>query len=167
MKAYTVEYPVLEDRTRESIDFKWEALNLLMINLEEETTMRQADIFRQEKNGQSFPALPEIRLNLYLLFVANRSDYKTSMNHLSLVIRYFQSRRVFDHKNTPALPEEVEKLTVELITLPFAQQNEVWNALRTSYKPSILYKVRMVVFSQDEPLQRLPEVEDLSITTTE
>ena len=136
----------------ESVDFEKSALNFLMINLEEENTLRQADIFLHKKNGHAFPAAPEIRLNLYLLFVANMSDYPTSMDLLSRVIRFFQARRVFDHHNTPQLPAEIEKLSVELITLPFAQQNEVWNALRTSYKPSLLYKVRMVVFSPEEPV---------------
>lgn len=162
-----VKFPKFNDGGRESIDFENEALNLLLVNLEEETTMRQGNAFRQEKNGHSFPALPEIRLNLYLLFVANRSDYLTSMHQLSLVIRYFQARRVFDHNNAPALPEDIEKLTVELITLPFAEQNEVWNALRTSYKPSLLYKVRMLVFNQDEPLQPEPGVGELTIKATE
>ncbi len=136
----------------ESVDFEKSALNFLMINLEEENTLRQADIFLHKKNGNTFPAPPEIRLNLYLLFVANMADYPTSMDLLSRVIRFFQARRVFDHNNTPQLPAEIEKLSAELITLPFAQQNEVWNALRTSYKPSLLYKVRMVVFSPEEPV---------------
>ncbi|MEM7266516.1 MAG: Pvc16 family protein, partial [Pseudomonadota bacterium] len=51
-----------------------------------------------------------------------------------------------------------EKLTVELVTLPFAQQNEIWNALRTTYRSSLLYKVRMVVFEQEEPVQKIPSI---------
>jgi len=30
--------------------------------------------------------------------------------------------------------------------LPFSEQNEMWNALRTIYHPSVLYKVKMIVF---------------------
>lgn len=162
-----VEFPDSTDGTRESIDFKNDALYLLMVNLEEENTMRRPDGFRHEKNGRSFAAPPEIRLNLYLLFVANRSKYLASMHQLSLVIRYFQARRVFNHDNAPALPKEVEKLTMELVTLPFAQQNEVWNALRTSYKPSVLYKVRMLVFQPEEPPAVAPDVQAITIKSTE
>ena len=136
----------------ESIDFVKTAINLMMVNLEEENTLRQADMFRHEKNGNPYQGLPEVRLNLYLLFVTNLTDYPTNMDMLSRVIRFFQARRVFDQRNSPNLSDEIEKLTVELVTLPFAQQNEVWNALRTSYKPSLLYKVRMVVFSPAPPV---------------
>ena len=163
----TVEFPKSNEGNRESIDFVPDALNLLMVNLEEENTMRQSDAFRQEKNGRAFAAMPEIRLNLYLLFVADRSDYLACMHQLSLVSRHFQARRVFTHNSAPSLPQDIEKLTVELITLPFAQQNEVWNALRTSYKPSLLYKVRMLAFSQDEPLQPPQPIQGITIQTTE
>lgn len=136
----------------ESIKFVKTGLNFMMVNLEEENTLRQADLFRHEKNGNPYSGLPEIRLNLYLLFIANMTDYKASMGLLSDVIRFFLTRRVFDHNNSPELPGEIEKLTAELVTLPFAQQNDVWNALRTFYKPSLLYKVRMVVFSPEPPV---------------
>lgn len=159
----TVEYPSTLSGS-ESIDFIKTALNLLMINLEEENTLRQADVFRHEKNGKPFHGLPEIRLNLYLLFVANMADYPTSLDLLSRVIRFFQARRVFDRSNTPQLPAEIEKLTAELITLPFAEQNEVWNALRTSYKPSLLYKVRMVVFEPEAPVVPPGEITEIDTT---
>ena len=140
---------------RESIDFSGDGLNMMIVNIEEENSVRKADLFKQSNDGRSFPALPEIRLNLYLLFVADLAKYETSIDLLSLVIRYFQARRLFTKENSPRLAldyPDIERLTVELITLPFAQQNEVWNALRTSYKPSVLYKIRMIVFTQDDPL---------------
>lgn len=56
---------------------------------------------------------------------------------------------------------------MELVTLPFAQQNEVWNALRTSYKPSVLYKVRMLVFQPEEPPLAAPNIQAITIETTE
>ncbi len=145
-----VVFPKMEG---ESIEFHSTKLNMLIVNLEEESTARQADVFRHKKDGVVFSGPPEIRLNLYILFVAVYKSYTTngSLQKLSRVIRFFQARRVFDTRNTPQLPAGIEKLTAELLALPFAEQNEVWNALRTSYKPSLLYKVRMVVFSPEPP----------------
>jgi hypothetical protein len=40
---------------------------------------------------------------------------------------------------------------MELVTLPFAAQNEIWNGLKTGYEPSALYKVKMVIFEDEEP----------------
>lgn len=158
-----IEFPSSKDGTRESIDFVNEALNIMMVNLEEEKTLRQADLFQHQKDGKGFKALPEIRLNMYLLFVANRSNYLTSMDMLSMVFRFFLTKRVFDKSNTPRLSNEIQRLTIELVTLPFAEQNEVWNALRTSYKPSVLYKVRMIVFSPDAPLEQQPNIQEIKI----
>lgn len=158
-----VAFPKYGEGSRESINFQNDGLNLMIVNLEEENILRQSDMFVQKRNDISFPVFPEIRLNLYLLFVADLNNYLTSVNMLSLVIRYFQAKRIFDHTNSPGLPSELEKLTMELITQPFAQQNDIWNALRTAYKPSLLYKVRMVVFQEDEPFQKSPNIQQLNI----
>ena len=138
--------------SNESINFADQGINVLMVNLEEENTLRKADMFTLEKSGKNYPAFPEIRLNIHLLFVANLSDYVTSLDMLSLVIQYFQSRRIFEPENSPNLPDGIDKLTIELVTMPYAQQDEVWNALRTAYKPSVLYKVRMLVYQQTPSL---------------
>ena len=63
-----------------------------------------------------------------------------------MVIRFFQQNRALDHDNTPALSPLIDKLVLELVTLPLSEQNEIWSALRVSYHPSVLFRVRMVVF---------------------
>jgi hypothetical protein len=158
--AIKVGFPSYEEN-RESINFTGDGINLMIVNIEEENTLRRSDAFQHESKGRSIPALPEIRLNLYLLFVADLAQYEFSMDLLSLVVRYFQARRVFTPANSPGLAAypDIEKLTAELITLPFAQQNEVWNALRTSYKPSLLYKMRMIVYTHEDNLVDFPTVQ--------
>ena len=65
------------------------------------------------------------------------------------VLQFFQSYRVFDQDSAPGLSDKIEKLTVELLTLPFSEQNHLWGVLRAAYHPSLLYKLRMVVFSDE------------------
>jgi hypothetical protein len=101
-------------------------------------------------------------LNLYVLFVARFKEYQDALYNLSRIIRYFQSHRLFNAQNAPALPEGIDQLVLELTTLPFAEQNEVWNALRTTYHPSLLYKVKMVVF-QEEEVMALPATQEMVI----
>ncbi|PON18283.1 hypothetical protein C2W62_08665 [Candidatus Entotheonella serta] len=72
---------------------------------------------------------------------------------ISHIIQFFQKHRLITPQSNPRLSDEIEQLVMELTTLPFAEQNEVWNALRTSYRPSVLYKVKMVVFHDDEPVE--------------
>ena len=63
---------------------------------------------------------PPIHLNLYVLFVARFKDYLQSLRYLSLVLRFFQKHRVLDHESAPTLSDRIEKLTMELLTLPLA-----------------------------------------------
>ncbi|VAX26463.1 hypothetical protein MNBD_NITROSPIRAE01-2133 [hydrothermal vent metagenome] len=73
------------------------------------------------------------------------------LNTLSQIIQYLQKNRVLSHHNAPELSATIERLIMELTTLPFSEQNEIWNALRTTYHPSVLYKVKMVVMRDESP----------------
>jgi hypothetical protein len=142
--------------TVEALTFKSGVVSVLLINMEEEATLRAPDLYRRTAAGGAQQIVqPAIRLNLYVLFVARYAKYEQSLAALAHIIRYFQQHRVFAHGDAPELSEQIERLTVELITLPFAQQNEVWSALRVAYQPSALYKVKMIVF-QDEAAEALP-----------
>ena len=89
--------------------------------------------------------------DLFVLVVARfPEDYRLSLHHLSRVVGYFQSHRVFNRENSPDLHERIPQVMMELVTPSFAEQNEIWGALRVSYQPSALYRVRMVVFADEE-----------------
>ncbi|MEC4678457.1 MAG: DUF4255 domain-containing protein [Nitrospirota bacterium] len=138
------------------IVFKLGAVSVLLLNVEEENTLRPADPYRAvADDGTIFKVQPEIRMNLYVLFVARYKQYEQGLSTLSNIIQYLQKNRVLNHHNAPELSETIEKLIMELTTLPFAQQNEIWNALRTTYHPSVLYKVKMVTIQDDSPIQSI------------
>jgi len=129
------------------ITFKLGAVSTLLINVEEDNTLRPADPFTVvSADGTHHKAKPEIRMNLYVLFVARFKQYEQGLNYLSQIIQHFQTHRVLDQHNAPEISDRIEQLNMELITLPFSEQNEMWNALRTTYHPSVLYKVKMIVF---------------------
>ena len=148
------------------IAFKLGAVSALLINIEEENTLRAADPYAAvSASGAPLKVSPEVRMNLYVLFVARFRQYELGLRYLSDIIQHFQGHRVFDHHNAPRLSEKVEKLIMELVTLPFSEQNELWNALRTTYHPSVLYKVKMVVF-QDQDVRRTVEVKEKATSTS-
>lgn len=167
--GWSPEQPV-EDRVvlpdgevMDPISFKLGAVTALVINLEEETTLRPADRYRRTRaDGRVVEVQPEIRMALYVLFVARFKKYDEGLRYLSLVIQYFQGHRRLDHENAPGLDPTIDKLVIELVTLPFSEQNEVWNALRTTYHPSVLYKVNLVVF-RDEEEEAAPEIAEVRL----
>ena len=150
----------IKDQNSESITFKQGAVTILLINLEEENTLRPPNQYAQiSPNGERQNINPEIRLVLYVLFVAHFKEYDESLECLSRIIRYFQKNRVMTQGKFPELSENIDKLVFELITLPFSEQNEVWSALRAAYHPSVIYKVRMVVFHDEDTGSAAPAQE--------
>lgn len=158
---------LVDGEKMDPIAFKLGAVSVLLINVEEENTLRQADQYAAPSaDGSLSKVQPEIHLNLFVLFVARFKQYDQGLNYLSLIIQHFQSHRVFNRHNAPALSEGIEKLVLELVTLPFAEQNEIWNALRTTYHPSVMYKVKMIVF-RDQDTVSMPEVEETILRTSQ
>ena len=136
----------------EAVTFPANAVSLILVRLEEDPTHRRPDQYLQvTPDGVRKRSEPDIRLNMFVLVVARfPEDYRLSLHHLSRVVGYFQNHRVFNRENSPELHERIPQLMMELVTLSFAEQNEIWSALRVSYQPSALYRVRMVVFSDEE-----------------
>jgi len=150
----------IEDDKMDPISFKVGAVSALLINIEEEKKLRPPNRYsRTATNGDPQRVQPEIHLNLYVLFAVRFNQYEQGLSYLSLIIRYFQNHRVFNHQNSPDLSDDIEQLVMELITMPLSEQNDLWNALRTTYHPSVLYKVQMVVV-RDEEAVATPPVKD-------
>jgi hypothetical protein len=127
------------------LNFKLGAVTELLINVEEERILRPADLYaRRSEDGTPQRGQPDLRLTLYVLFVARFKQYDTAWQHLSKIIEHLQSVRLFEAETTPELPAGVERLVLELVTLRFAEQNEIWGALRTTHHPSVLYRVKLL-----------------------
>ena len=130
------------------LTFRLGAISLLLVNLEEEKTLRSPDRYqRPRKGGVAQPVQPEIHLNLYVLFVAHFKQYDETLRYLTRIIQYFQLHPLFEPGTEAALSEQLAQLSLELITLPFAEQNELWSALKVAYHPSVMYKVKMALFA--------------------
>jgi hypothetical protein len=153
----------VDSKKLDSIDFKMDHVTALLVNIEQERTLRAPDAFaRPGADGTVQRVHPAIRLNLYVLFVVRFSRYELGLGYLSKVIRYFHVNPLFDHLNAPDLDDDIERLVVELITMPLPQQNELWGSLRTTYQPSVLYKVGLIVY-QEEAATILEPVRELDL----
>jgi hypothetical protein len=142
---------LVDGEKSDPVEFRLNAITLLLLNIEQETSQRSADPYLRTPGETNLRKLqPEIRLNLYVLFVARFKVYEQGLNQLSLVIRFLLTHRALDHANTPGLSPQIDKLVLELVTMPLSEQNEIWSALRASYQPSVLFRVRMVVFRDAE-----------------
>jgi hypothetical protein len=151
----------IDGEQMDPLNFKLGAVTQLLINVEEERILRPADLYaRRSAEGHPQRGMPDLRLTLYLLFVARFKQYDTAWQHLSKIIEHFQSVRLFEAETTPELPAGVEKLVLELVTLRFAEQNEIWGALRTTHHPSVLYRVKLLRL-RDAQISDSPEIGEI------
>ena len=125
-----------------------DSLGLSLVNIEEERVTKSQQNFGRSTDGRIVHMNPEIKLNLFVLIVANFSNYRTGLEFLSAAIRFFQSKSVFTPADTPALDVAIQKLIVEMMTMSFEQQNHMWGSLGAKYLPSVMYKVRMLTIQE-------------------
>ena len=124
-----------------------------LINVQEERITKAQGYQLDTINGQQVKLNPEIKLNLFILFTANFKNYNESLKFLSHLISFFQSKNVFDPKNSPALHVSIEKLIADLHTISFEQQNNLWGSLGAKYMPSVVFKVRLIVVQERKALK--------------
>lgn len=126
---------------------------LTLATIEEEKIGKVQSPQLKTVNGKGVRVSPEINVNLYLLVIANRSNYEESLKFLSHIITFFQGKNVFDKQNSPDLDTEIRKLIIDLHTVSFEQLNNVWGAMGAKYMPSALYKIRMLTVQSNRILE--------------
>jgi hypothetical protein len=131
-----------------------------LVNVEEER-IGKAQVPLAPPVNSGFPVRnPEIRLNLSVMFTAvggdgtpldpeSDSQYETCIQMLSFVIQFFQYRHYFTTENSPTLPSAIENLVVELYPITLENQNYLWASLGAKYRPSVVYKVRLITIFED------------------
>lgn len=139
-------------------------ISVMVVNFEEETQLRSADRYSLAAHGQKYPAFPALRLMAHLLFAAKPSspaNYENALEQLANVMKFFQANPVFSPGQYPLMYDKGlgdQKLTVEMLPLTYAQQNEIWSALKSAYLPCVCYRVKMIVY-QEEPASMAGEIE--------
>ncbi len=100
--------------------------------------------------GDLYPlASPPLHLDVYFLLAANfRPDnYSEGVGMMSRIISYFQEKPVFTRADAPTLPDEMERLAVEFVSLDFNQANNVATLAGLKRFPFLVYRIRRVPFA--------------------
>lgn len=152
--SHQVDFTHLTANNGEGKDFN---LGMSLVNLEEERKIKDQKFYREDATGKQIKVNPQIKLNMYVLFTAKLEDhYDQALEYLGLIVQFFQANTYFNTKTHPGLDPGVEKLIVDLYTLSFEQQNNLWGSLSTRYLPSVLYKVRLVAVQDISSIESMP-----------
>ena len=128
-------------------------LTMTLVNIEEETMMKNQNLYRETPHGTIARTAPKVMVNLYLLITSNFGDdefaYRESLKFISYVISFFQSHSVFVPSAYPELDGQIDKLTTELYSLSFEQQNNLWGSLGAKLMASVMYKIKLLAIYDD------------------
>jgi len=128
---------------------------LSLLHSEEETTLK--NIRNREIEGTKVVYKNnKVHLNLYIMFCANRNDYKESLKSISKIVEFFQSKRIFTQANT-SFDRDLDgmdqvgnfKFNVDLFTPSFEEMNFIWGTLGGKQYPSIIYKISLLEVERD------------------
>jgi hypothetical protein len=149
-------------------------ITLMLAGLEEEKREGKRPYFRPTDDKQFLRLQPPVELDLFLLFVAYKTDYPTALRDLSDVISFFQANPVFDEQKYPALnaavsePDKkpwqlIERLSFFLYNMSFEQMNNLWAMLGSKYMPSIVYKMKMLTVFETKAKEKAPAIIEMNI----
>ena len=156
----------LDGTNFDPIQFPLDFITPIIVNIREERTLRQSDYYQPRiVNGLQTARTPDINIQLIVLFVSRFRQYDQGLMFLSMIIRFFQANKMIDRFAAPELSEEIDRLHIEMLTMPVSEQNDIWNALRVSYLPSVAFRVGMFTYTDNDSLTDLNEMADIQINT--
>ena len=134
------------------------SIGLSVVNVEEERVVRSQAPDRVLLDGNLVSVQPGLRINLQLLFASRHNNYEHALRYLSYVLMFFQAHPSFTPEEYPALDPDLRKLSLELLNYGPEQLNQLWTYLGAKYLPSVVYRMRMAVLQDTEPMDVGPPV---------
>ena len=124
---------------------------LSIIHIEQETNKQFYSKDVPTRTGNYINAPVSERYNIYLLVVPNFDDYNEGLKFLNASIQFFQANGLLDASSSSNIPEGLQRLEFELEkSEDYMQMQNLWTALGAKYKPSVIYKMRLITIHSDQ-----------------
>lgn len=155
----------LADASTDSAEGMRDRVVMTLVNFQEEATLRNFPNHLQ--NSQQVVYRNSIvNIHLFVLFTANRDSYSKSLKDLSVVLEFFQGKRLFTQANT-VFDREIAtmsqlgdfRFTMELFSPTFEELNFLWGTLGGRQLPAALYKICVIPISANKTTQTGPLIE--------
>lgn len=139
-----------------------------LISIDRDNTLKSGPA-NQLMGNQYMEFSPPVNVNMTIMFSAlfNKSHYLEALKYISGVIYFFQNKPFFTAQNSPKLGRSVDKLYFDLLPIAPNDLMNIYSMLGAKYMPSVVYKVKMLSFSQDNIISDLPAITGIGqITNT-
>lgn len=143
-----------------------EKIVISLVNVQEDPVYHSVDTFARRPDGTSELVRPEVRLNFYMLFIANLSIYGEALKAIANVVAFFQQRPATSFSDIPALADRRGRISFELHSMTFEQQNHLWGTLGAKYMPSVMYKLGLVQIDDSRIDALVPPVSEINAGAT-
>ena len=130
-----------------------------VVNVEKNTVYRSMETTRVRPDGVYERVNPSVRVNAYVLFIANFDDYTEALKSISLVMAFFQNRYTFEVPNNGS---GTQHLVFDLHSLTFEELNHLWASLGAKYMPSVVYKAAILDIQDWQMDAEVPPVQEIS-----
>lgn len=137
---------------------------ITLINVSEESTLR-ASANNKLMGGSFLEFAPPVSVNLTIIFSAffSAKNYLEALRFISGVIYFFQSKPLFTNQNTPGLSTNVDKIHFDMLSMQPQELMNIFSMMGAKYLPSVVYKMKMLTFSQDNIIDELPAIQGLNV----
>lgn len=140
---------------------------MTLVNFQEEATLKNFPNHIQNSQ-QIIYRNSVVNIHLFVLFTANRSSYHKSLKDLSVVLEFFQGKKLFTQSNT-VFEREIASMselgdfrfTMELFSPTFEELNFLWGTLGGRQLPAALYKICIIPISANRANQTGPLIEQI------
>ena len=141
--------PVVDDRGNWTGPI--DTVRLFLFQIDEERTLRAQMPERTLIGGRDLVMPPPLQVNLVVVFAGRFQHYDQALRTLSLILTFFQARPLFTPSDSPALPADIERLALDLISYGPEQMSQMWTCFGAKHLPSLVYRIRCVVLQDVEP----------------
>lgn len=139
---------------------------LTLINIERDPVATNTQPRSQNDAKGSAVMNPTLRVNLDVLISAHFDDtYADGLELLSSAIGFFQGSSIYSPQTAPDLPPGLDRLTTEWVDLDVARIHQLWTVLGGRYRPSVLYKFRMLSFQSGWITGEVPAITGVVVET--
>ena len=130
-----------------------------LTNIERETAAVSTAVQPRPDKSGALRANPPLNLNIFILLSSSFAhNYAEGLRFLSESIRFFQAKPVYTPQNSPGFPRELERLSIEMVSLNIQDLQNLWSSMGGRYLPSAFYKMRMITLADAWVTERVPTV---------
>jgi hypothetical protein len=127
-------------------------LLISLVNISEESTMKNNPDYAITRNNLVNYRNPPINLNLFIMITSFMTNYENALIYLSHAITFFQGKFSFTLKDSTTevegLPDDFH-IILDLYNLGFEQLNYVWSTFGGKQHPFVCFKVRLIKMERE------------------